>query len=306
MKILMVGAGAVGGYFGGRLLENGADVTFLVREKRRGQLEQTGLNIDSVHGNISLTPRLLTAGESNEPFDLVIISVKAYHLSGVIEDIRPHVAKGTTVLPLLNGTAHVRQLIEAFGEAAVIGGLCFIETTLDEEGTIIQKSPVHRLTYGERTRELTPRIKKLQALFDGAKASFVLSDHINRDMWHKYLFITAMSGLTSLMAAPIGPIRGMEAGQRTIEAFLQELASIMRKAGAPIEEDIIERHLRTMNEMDEEMKSSMQRDMEKLLPIEADHLQGYLLGKARKMDLSAPILETVYTKLALYERERRD
>lgn len=303
MKILVVGAGAVGGYFGGRLLEKGEDVTFLVRQRRKLQLERTGLNIESIHGNSRLAPRLLIAGKSAEKFDLILISTKSYHLAAAIEDIHQHIKQDTIILPLLNGMAHMSELVKAFGEESVIGGLCFIETTLDKNGTIIQKSPVHRLTYGERSGKRTPRIEQLQSLFEGANASFVLSNHVNRDMWHKYLFITAMSGVTSLMEAPIGPIRESKIGQCTIADFLGELAFIMRRIEAPIEEEIVKKHLATMNEMDYEMKSSMQRDMEKKAPIEADHLQGYLLQKAYDQQISAPILQTIYTKLTLYEKQ---
>lgn len=304
MKILVVGAGAIGGYFGGRLIEKGEDVTFLVRENRKKQLEKTGLKIESVNGNVEVSPRLLLAHEVKEKFDVVLISTKSYQLRDAIQDVRPHIAKDGIVLPLLNGIAHLERLIEAFGENAVIGGLCFIETTLDQNGTIIQKSPAHQLVYGERTGERTSRIKRLKSVFDGSKADFVLSDDINQDMWHKYLFITAMSGITSLMESPIGPIRDLESGKRIIAGLLNEISAIMMKLDAPVKHDIAEIQLKRIYELGEDMKSSMQRDMEKHLPTEADHLQGYLLEKAKEHDMEIPILETIYMKLALYEKAR--
>lgn len=301
MKILIVGAGAIGGYFGGRLLEKGEDVTFLVREGRKNILQQTGLKIQSKHGDLQLQPKLITKNEKRSPFDVVLVSTKSYQLADAIGDIQPFVGSETMVLPLLNGISHLQPLIEAFGEERVIGGLCFVESTLAEDGTIVQTSPVHQLVYGERTGEKTERIEKLEQAFSGTKAEFVKSDNINQEMWHKYLFITAMSGITSMMDSPIGPIRDLETGQRTIHTLLQELAAIMKKMGAPIQPGIADLQLKRINSMAAGMKSSMQRDIEKLQPTEAEHLQGYLLARANEMDIAVPVLEIIYTKLKLYE-----
>ena len=201
------------------------------------------------------------------------------------------------ILPLLNGIAHIERLIESFGEDAVIGGLCFIETTLDDNGTIIQKSPIHHLVYGELSGKITPRIKELQSVFDGANAFFEPSETINQDMWQKYLFITTMSGITSLMESPIGPIMELTNGRNTVESLLNEIAAVMYKIGAPIKDTIAKDLLEKISGMPYDMKSSMQRDMEKSLPLEADHLQGFLLYHAHKQNIPVPILETIYTKL---------
>lgn len=302
MRILVVGAGAIGGYFGGRLLEKGEDVTFLVRERRKKELESTGLVIRSVNGDCRFTPQLITKNSEPEDYDVVLLSTKSYQLAGAIEDMRPFVGEKTMVLPLLNGIAHIAQLVEAFGEQSVIGGLCFVETTLDEEGIIIQSSPANQLVYGERTGQQTDRIQRLEQAFSGTKADFVLSEKINQEMWHKYLFITTMSGITTLFEEPIGPIRSLESGQRTIAALLKELEAVMEAAGAPIEPGISNILLERINSLGKEMKSSMQRDAEKSKPIEADHLQGYLLAKAKDLNVDVPVLETVFTKLKLYEK----
>lgn len=302
MKILIVGAGAIGGYFGGRLLEKGEDVTFLVRDRRKKQLESTGLNIQSANGDCTLKPALITKNSEPHAYDVVLLSTKSYQLAGAIEDVRPFVGKDTMVLPLLNGISHVDQLIEAFGEQSVIGGLCFVESTLDGEGTIVQASPMNQLVFGERSGEQTDRINRLAESFDGTKADFVLSDNIDQEMWHKYLFITALSGITTLFEQPIGPIRNLGSGQRTIAALLKELENVMAAMGAPIERGISHKLLEKMNSMGEGMKSSMQRDAEKSQPIEADHLQGYLLEKANEQGIAVPVLETIYTKLKLYEQ----
>ncbi|MBO0586279.1 ketopantoate reductase family protein [Sporosarcina sp. E16_8] len=304
MKILIVGAGAIGGYFGARLLEQEQNVTFLVRDKRKEQLTKTGLKIESINGNVELVPRLITVNDIGEKFDVVIISTKSYHLAQAINDVRPFVKVDTIILPLLNGIGHLDQLAAAFGEDAVIGGLCFIETTLDEHGTILQKSPLHQLIYGERSGEITPRIEKLKSVFNGANASFDLSEHINQEMWHKYLFITVMSGITSLIESPIGPIMELESGRNTIASLLEELGTVMKKIDAPIQDTVTKELFTKISTMSYDMKSSMQRDMEKSLPLEADHLQGLLLQHAKTHGIPTPILETIYTKLKVYEKQR--
>lgn len=302
MKILVVGAGAVGGYFGGRLAEKGEDVTFLVRKGRKEQLAQTGLTIDSIHGDVQLKPKTLAAGEDSTPFDAILLSVKAYHLESVMKSIQPYVGKDTMILPLLNGISHVDQLVENFGEHNVIGGLCFVESTLDSDGRVIQSSPIHDLVFGERTGEKTDRILRLQNAFNGTKANFTLSENIVQDMWHKYLFITTLSGVTSLFRSPIGPIRDNETGASVIRKTLAETSGIMRRLGAPIAEDIELKQIEKLNSMGYDMKSSLQRDMEKEWAIEADHLYGFLLSEAEKHEVQAPTLQIIYGNLKIYER----
>ncbi|MFC3882236.1 2-dehydropantoate 2-reductase [Bacillus songklensis] len=301
MRILVLGAGAVGGYFGGRLLEKGEDVTFLVREKRNQQLRERGLVIKSIHGDVVLHPQTLVTGQPSQPFDLILVSTKSYHLQSAINDLKPYVGEQTVILPLLNGVGHIETLQEAFGKEKVIGGLCFIETTLNEKGEVVQTSPIHDVVFGEFSGEKTTRITYINEAFRNTKANFRLSEHIVQDMWHKYLFITTLSGVTTLMRAPIGPIRDVKNGWSFIEKLCTEAANIMRAEQAPIHEDIVQKHMKTMKNMTYAMKSSMQRDMEKGYLVEADHLQGYLLTLANKHGLETPLLEVVYQNLKIYE-----
>jgi 2-dehydropantoate 2-reductase len=301
VRILVVGAGAVGGYFGGRLAEKGENVTFLVRENRKKQLEQHGLIIQSIHGNVKLTPQLLLSGEEAGPFDVILLSTKAYHLDSAIKDMRPYIGKDTMILPLLNGMSHIEKLIESFDEKNVLGGLCFVESTLDQNGTIIQTSPIHDLVYGERNGEKTNRITRLEEAFSETKANFLLSDKIKQEMWVKYLFISTLSGITSLFRSPIGPILENNEGLNTIEKVLSEAAAIMRSVDAPLPEGIEEIQLNRLMAMNYEMKSSLQRDMEKNLPIEAGHLYGYLLNIASKNNMDVPTLKVIYQNLKVYE-----
>ncbi|WP_281998954.1 2-dehydropantoate 2-reductase [Priestia flexa] len=306
MRILVLGAGGVGGYFGGRLAEKGEDVTFLVRSQRKKQLEKSGLVIKSIHGDYSFSPKLITAtSEGVHPFDCVLFSTKAYHLDQAIADVKPFVGSDTTVIPLLNGIDHLSTLQRAFGEDNVIGGLCFIETTLNADGEIIQTSPAHRVVYGEFNGEKTNRIERLETAFSYTKTSFVLSDCIEQEMWHKYLFITTLSGVTTLMRSPIGPIRDVEGGRTFIQSLLQEVYEIMVREGASVSDGIVQQHMKTMESMTYTMKSSMQRDIEKGYMTEAEHLQGYLLRLAQKYDVKSDILHIVYQHLKVYEKVQK-
>ncbi|MGP7816761.1 2-dehydropantoate 2-reductase [Niallia sp. 01092] len=302
MRILVLGAGGVGGYFGGRLVEKGEDVTFLVRSGRKKQLEKNGLVIRSVNGDFSFQPKLVTTTDAAEPFDLVLFSTKSYHLEAAINDLKPFIGEKTVVLPLLNGISHLDTLKEAFGADKVIGGLCFIETTLNKEGDVVQTSAAARVVYGEFGNQDTERIHKITDSFSGAKADFILSDHIEQAMWHKYLFISVMSGVTSLLRAPIGPIRESDGGKDFIRQMFEEAAQIMRAYGAPIHENIVDEHMKTIDAIGYDMKSSMQRDMEKGSLIEGDHLQGYLLELAKNTSVPAPLLQVVYQNVKVYKK----
>lgn len=301
MRILVLGAGGVGGFFGGRLVEKGEDVTFLVRSKRKKQLEERGLVIRSVNGDFSFQPKLITKEDRTAPFDVILFSTKAYHLNEAIQDLKPFVGESTVIIPLLNGIAHLSLLQKEFGEEKVIGGLCFIETTLNDEGEIVQTSAANRLVFGEMKSQHAEKIKHISKAFAGTKSSFVLSENITQDMWHKYLFITVMSGVTTLMRAPIGPIRESEGGHDFIRNLFEECVQIMRCIGAPVKDDITEEHMKTIDKISYDMKSSMQRDMEKGSSIEGTYLQGYLLDVAKQFSIEAPLLGVVYQNLKVYE-----
>ncbi|MGE6555289.1 ketopantoate reductase family protein [Exiguobacterium artemiae] len=302
MKILVVGAGAVGGYFGGRLAEKGEDVTFLVRERRLRELKTSGLVINSLHGDIDLTPRLIEAG-ADETFDVIILSTKAYHLEQVLQDIEPFVSEHTYILPLLNGMSHLKQLVDRFGEQRVLGGLCFIESTLDAQGHILQTSPSHHLLFGPLPGTRTDRLEELKQHLTGTAAPINYSDTITRDMWNKYLFITTFSGVTSLFRSAIGPIRSREEGMTMIRRLATEAKEAMERQGAVFSDEIEQVQQQQIAQMAETMKSSLQRDMEKGSEVESAHLFGTLLSKDGPTQV---LLPAIYANLEIYRLSRKD
>ncbi|MGQ9007199.1 ketopantoate reductase family protein [Bacillus stercoris] len=303
MKFLVVGAGGVGGYIGARLSEKGNDVTFLVRQKRAEQLKKTGLVIHSEKGNVTFQPELISAGETGQ-FDIVIIASKAYSLDQVINDVKPFIHLESVIIPFLNGYRHYEQLFAAFSKEQVLGGLCFIESALDSKGEIHHTSASHRFVFGEWNGERTERIRALEEAFSGVKAEVITSGHIEKDIWKKYLFIAAQAGITTLFQRPLGPILDTEAGRHTAQTLIGEIGAVLRKEGVPADPDLEEESFRTMTSMSYHMKSSMLRDMENGQTTEGDHLHGFLLEKAKRLSLAAPVLETVYANLQMYEAEK--
>lgn len=307
MKVLVLGAGAIGGYFGGRLALSGVDVTFLVRERRRQQLQERGLRIDSVHGDAILEkPQLIAAGEEAGEFDVILLSNKAYHLADSIDSIAPYVGTQTVIIPLLNGFAHMEALWERFGKERVMGGLCYIESTMNAQGDIVQTSKNHDAVFGEWEGGESERALRIQEAFSGIVGKFRASSHIQREVWHKYLLITTLSGVTTLMNSSVGPIYSTPSGLELTWKLAEEVALVMRSLKAPLDDGIVEKQMEQFQKTHASMKSSMLRDMEKGLPVEADHLQGYLLKRAQELQLSTPLLKVVYTNLKVYEQKRED
>ena len=186
MRILVVGAGAVGGYFGGRLIEAGRDVTFLVLPKRAEQLQVQGLRILSpTHGDFAVRPKTITAAQIASPYDVIFLSVKSYSLAGAINDFAPAVGPQTVIIPVLNGMHHMDVLAQKFGEHAVLGGVCYVATEIDSQGRIVQLADFQSLTYGEQDGKKTPRIEAVHQAFSRAGFEAAVSTDIVRNMWEK-------------------------------------------------------------------------------------------------------------------------
>jgi 2-dehydropantoate 2-reductase len=301
MRFLIVGAGAIGGYFGGRLVQKGEDVTFLVRSNKQKQLDNEGLKITSVHGDFQTPVTTITYGEGVEPFDCILIAVKAYHLPQVMKDLTPYISEHTMILPLLNGYDHFNILQKHFGAEKVLGGLCYIETTLDSKGTIVQTSSFHRIVFGEWAGRESDRAQLLFKHLDNAGFSAVLSSDIHREVWQKYIFIASLSGITTLMDSTVGPILASPQAHAIYEQLLTEIVSLAQSADMPVGADMIAATMQKMDALIPEFTSSMHRDMLKHLPVETDHLHGSLLAMSSASTDAYPVLETVYARLKVYE-----
>src|SRR5712672_1908 len=231
MRVLVVGAGAIGGYFGGRLLEAGRDVTLLVRPRRAAELARTGLVIRSQFGDIDLpAPPMVTADTLREPFDLALLSCKAYDLDGAMAAFAPAVGPQTVILPLLNGVRHLDILEGRFGANHVLGGQCLISAVLDPNGHIVHLSDSHTLSFGERDGLPSARVEAIASVLSSAGFEARLSEAILQEMWEKWVFIATGAGITCLMRAAIGDIAAAGAANLATELY-EECCAIAGKQG---------------------------------------------------------------------------
>jgi 2-dehydropantoate 2-reductase len=307
MRILVVGAGAVGGYFGGRLLEAGRDVVFLVRPERAARLAASGLTIRSDSGDAVLSsPPTVVAGRLSGPFDLVLVSCKAYDLEEAINAFAPAVGPGTAILPLLNGLRHLDVLDARFGADHVLGGQCLISARLEGDGRIVHLSDLHRLTFGERAPHgLTARVEAIADVMAGARFEGRVSEAILLEMWEKWVFLASLAGLTCLMQASIGDIVAA-GGADLATGLLEECRSIAASAGWPPRPEFLEMANARLTDPDSTMKASMLGDVERGGRTEADHVLGDLLRRRRQPAPEADhsLLRIAYTALRSYEARR--
>ncbi|AIF47406.1 2-dehydropantoate 2-reductase [Dyella japonica] len=302
MRTLVIGAGAIGGYFGGRLLESGEDVTFLVREKRAAQLAEHGLVIRSSLGDATLpNPATMLASELREPHDLILLSCKAYHLPQVIEDMAPAVGPDTVILPVLNGMRHLDLLDARFGAARVLGGQCVIAATLDALGTVRHLNQSHSVTFGERDGSRSERVERILASMSKAKFEPRLSTTILQDMWDKWVFLASLAGITCLMRAPVGDIMVAPGGEQATLQLLEDCRRVARHNGHEPSDAVIARARGVLTEKGSALSASMMRDLEQGGLIEADHVVGDLLARSGAAEDALRMLRTAYAHLKAYE-----
>jgi 2-dehydropantoate 2-reductase len=305
MRILVIGAGATGGYFGGRLLQSGQDVTFLVRAGRAAQLAQHGLVIRSSLGDAVLpSPATVQAGEVGGPYDLILLSSKAYHLLQVMDDMAPAVGPSTAIVPLLNGMRHLELLDARFGAEHVLGGQCVIAATLDAQGAIRHLNQSHGLTFGERHGERTERAERILGAMSQARFEPRLSTTIVQDMWDKWVFLASLAGITCLMRAPVGDILEAPGGLQATLRLLDDCRAVASHNGHEPSDSVLSRALGVLTETGSSLSASMMRDLEQGAPIEADHVVGDLLARSGAAPDELAMLRLAYAHLKAYEVRR--
>lgn len=310
MRILVLGAGGTGGYFGGRLAQSGADVTFLVRPARAMQLEQHGLQIRSPLGDANIPVTHVVAEELkalaiDKPFDLALLSCKAYDLDSSLDAIAPAVGPQTTVMPILNGLLHYAALDARFGRERVLGGLCFISAMKGFDGEVLHLGKPASITFGEREGDPdSARVRNFARLCEQAGLDHLASPDINQQLWIKYSFLTALAAGTCLMRASVGRIVAGEGGADFMRALYRECVNVAAAAGEPIPEAAQTNSIGTLTQADSPVKASMLRDLEAGQQVEASHIVGDMLHRARSSGLDAPLLAAAWCHLQAYEAER--
>ena len=303
MRILVLGAGAIGGYFGARLLEAGRDVTFLVRPQRATRM-QRGLVVKSPAGDIKLDrPPTVATDSVKQPFDLVLLTCKAYDLENAMDTIAPAVGPTTAILPLLNGMSHVDALTARFGKARVLGGWCAISTTVNQADEILHLAPFHSLSFGEQDGSKSARAEAVLAALSGAKFETLTTNTIVHEMWEKWIFIASGAGITCLMRGTAGDIVAAGAVELT-SAMLNECAAIAGANGYAPRQGALDRYTAMLTAPGSPFTASMLRDIEAGMPIEADHILGDLLRRGEGGEQSSSLLRVAYAHVKTYEARR--
>jgi 2-dehydropantoate 2-reductase len=306
MRVLVLGAGATGGYFGGRLLEAGRDVSFLVRPRRMAELEETGLIIRSQLGNARLRPQLIPPGDwkLSSDFDLVILACKAYDLDNAIDAIAPAVGRKAAILPLLNGFKHFDALDARFGADRVLGGLCSIAATLGDKGVIQHMGPMQVLRFGERSGEKSERVTAIEALFKGVNADAKSSRDVMQALWEKWVMLASLAGMTCLMRASIGDIVAAPSGKKLMLQMLDECAAVASAYGRATRPAVLDDTRSLLTQADSTFTASMLRDLENGNRVEADHILGDMIARGEKAGVFTSLLEVAYCHLKAYEARK--
>ncbi|MDH5263782.1 MAG: 2-dehydropantoate 2-reductase [Betaproteobacteria bacterium] len=303
MKLLVLGAGGIGGYYGGRLAQAGVDTTFLVRPKRREQIARDGLVIASPLGDARIDAKTVVAEELGPGYDIVLFTCKAYDLDSALDAIAPAMAKGCAVLPMLNGLAHMDRLDARFGAAAVMGGTCQINVSLAPDGRVLHTEPLNRLLFGERDRA---RSARAQAFADAAAKTSIdwtWSEDILQDMWEKVTFLAALAAMTCLFRGNVGEIMATPDGRAIAERCFRANCAIAKAEGHDPSERVIAWAAERLTKPGPQ-SASMLRDLEAGKPVEADHIVGHMLSLARRHGIDDTVLQMAYTHLKTYEARR--
>lgn len=304
MRVLILGAGGVGGYLGARLHEAGGDVTFLVRPARASQLRDDGLRIASPLGDVHIKPRVVVSGEQAGGYDAVVLACKSYDLPAAIDAIAPAIGPRTAVIPLLNGVAHLDALDARFGREAVHGGLAHMAITLLPDGTIRHLNDMNRFTLGSRGASGSAALEALAATLADTSVEFSVSDDIEQEMWEKFVFLATLAAATCLMRASIGDIVRSEGGERLISGLLSECERIAAaNRHAPGAGNLAE-YRRLLTDPDSTLTASMLRDVERGGATEAEHVMGDMVRRAGSAGIPTPLLAIAYTHMQAYERRR--
>lgn len=305
MRYLVVGAGAVGGYFGARLLEVGHDVTFLLRPGRAEALRMTGLVVKSRFGDVALpAPPHVLAETIASTFDVVIVACKAYDLPTTIASFAPAVGSDTAILPLLNGMRHLDDLKSRFNAKNVLGGLCVISATLDAAGAVQHLNDLHALSFGELDGTLSARVEQMRRDFSISTLDSRSSTQIVQEMWEKWVFIASVASLTCLMRASIGDVIAAGATELGLQ-LVDECCEIAAANGFAPRAPSVERFRAAVTAAGSPLTASMLKDIERGSRVEADHVVGDLLARAREVAPRATLLRVAYAHLKAYEARRK-
>jgi 2-dehydropantoate 2-reductase len=294
-----MGTGALGGYYGALLARAGDDVTFVARGPRLAQMQREGLHIES-----SLSGEFRSGGTFTEspaaagPVDLVLFCVKSFDTPTAAEEIRPCVGPETVVLTLQNGIENEEILSEAFGQSHILAGAARIEATVDDAGTIHQLGPSHRIDFGEWGGGPSARSDELLHAFEAAEIDAHLAPDMRREIWRKFIFLCPVAGLTAATNRTIGEVvTGVET-RPVLERAIDEIFRLARAEGIGLPENAVAATMDFLDSVPHQMKTSLQRDLERGKRVEIDALSGAVVRRGRLHNVDTPVHMTLLATIA--------
>jgi 2-dehydropantoate 2-reductase len=301
MRVLVLGAGATGAYFGARLIQSGCAVSFLVRPARADQLRRDGLRVRSPQGDFAGPVDLLTSVPAGTTFDLIVLSCKAYDLDTALAAIAPAVGSGSRVLPLLNGLRHLDLLDLAFGANRVLGGLCHISVALQPDGSVLHMGQLHRLTFGSRVPDA--RLDDIAPALLAAPAEVRRSTRIVDVIWEKFAFLATLAAMTCLMRGTIGEIVATPDGAGLLRRCYAEACAVAAAAGHAIAADAQTEATTILTTPGSPLKASMLRDLQRGAVTECEHIIGDLIGRGAAHGIDMPLLRAAAAHVRVYEKQ---
>ncbi|OHC62210.1 MAG: 2-dehydropantoate 2-reductase [Rhodocyclales bacterium GWA2_65_20] len=298
MKILVLGAGGVGGYFGAKLMRAGADVTFVLRDKRRRLIQEHGLSIEAPNDSFTVFPRCVTSEELAPDYDLIMLAPKSYDFADALSSIAGASSKGA-ILPFLNGLNHIALLDQRFGRRRVLGGVAHIAATLTATGAVRRLTALHSLTAGHRHADHESIAREFIAQCADADFDSHYSDDIEQVLWDKWVFLATLAGMTTLFQGTVGEIVATPYGAALARKFHDECCAIADRCGYPVNQSSRDKALAMLTEPGSAFTSSMLRDMKAGQRTEHEHILGEMVRRGIEHHVACDLVAMAYTRMAV-------
>ena len=306
MKILVYGAGGVGGYFGARLAESGNKVSFIARGEHMRAIKESGLQLESINGDITVHPELVTSDiDEVETPDLILLGVKSWQLPEVASELKKNISKDTIVLPLQNGADNYEKLTEILPKENVLAGLCFIVSYIEKPGKIKHASFEPRIVFGEADNSQSERISMISNLFSEARIDFLNPENIQLEIWKKFLFICTISGIGGLTRVSIDKIRNSAYLFDLMKQTSAEIRSVANAKDIPLNNEHIEKAFQIIENQPEGTTASTQRDIMEGKPSEIENFNGYIVTEGERLGIKTPVNKMIYECLKPMEEQAR-
>ena len=301
MRIAVMAAGAVGGYFGARLVQGGHEVAFVARGRQLEALRGRGLRVESPLGDVHLADVQVTDDPARiGAVDLVLFSVKLWDTLEAAQAVKPLLGADTAVVSFQNGVVKDDILRQALGAGHVIGGLCYIAATIAEPGLIRHSGTLQKLVFGEYDGSLSPRVRQFRDACAGSGIDTEVSSQIEQAIWEKFVFLVGLSGTTSLARTPIGPIRSHPRSRSFLHDVMEEVVQVARAQKVPLPPDYADQRLAFTDTVPAGMTSSMHHDLEQGNRLEVPWLSGDVAGRGARLGVATPCNRAIFDILSVH------